>query len=616
MIIFDFDEYSKNLKTGAEIIVKKAGADADVKISVKKSERLFISNGEAGGCIEYITSASFFRMLTLFLKEYKKKSTFTYEEKLNFDKCGPMLDMSRNAVLKVEKVKEYIEYIAMMGLNRFVLYLEDIYELENYPYFGYMRGRYTKEELKEIDKYAELFGIEVFPAIQTLGHMERYMHWDEAFPVRDTMNCVLVEEEKTYELIECMIKNMSECFSSRKIHVGMDEAHDFGLGRYLKLNGYKDRFEIMLKHLKRVNDIANKYGMSISIWSDMFFRLTSEDGSYNSDNAERYERIKALIPDGVTLVYWSYNQESGEVYDEMLKIHSRMCDNISFAGGIASYFGFTCDTLNSYRITQTALNVCKQNNIKDIYATVWDDNGGECDLFMSLCGVQLYAENMYGDTDLEAKAKENFEFITGASFGAFMDMSQFHNIFDGRKYEHYWLRYNGKRLLYQDILLGLCDEYLKKEPMSGHYRYYAEKMNEYITGENDWNKYYRYVHTLFEVLAQKCEIAENLKKAYLNKDYAYLKDVSENKLNILYKNVEALKKQALEIWYTNNKPFGGEVIDVRLSGLLGRIETAKSRISDFTDGKIEKIEELETEKLPFTTYYSSNYSNMLTAGIM
>ena len=68
-----------------------------------------------------------------------------------------------------------------------------------------MRGRYTKEELKEIDSYASGFGIEVFPAIQTLGHMERYMHWDEAFPVRDTMHCLLVGEQKTYELIENMM---------------------------------------------------------------------------------------------------------------------------------------------------------------------------------------------------------------------------------------------------------------------------------------------------------------------------------------------------------------------------------------------------------------------------
>lgn len=87
-----------------------------------------------------------------------------------------MLDMSRNAVVKVEKLKEYIDYTAMMGLNTVTLYLENLYEMPDYPYFGYMCGRYTKEELKAIDDYAYKYGIEVYPVIQTLEHLERYLH--------------------------------------------------------------------------------------------------------------------------------------------------------------------------------------------------------------------------------------------------------------------------------------------------------------------------------------------------------------------------------------------------------------------------------------------------------
>ena len=37
-----------------------------------------------------------------------------------------------------------------MGLNSMMLYTEDTYTVDNYPYFGYLRGRYSKEELKEI----------------------------------------------------------------------------------------------------------------------------------------------------------------------------------------------------------------------------------------------------------------------------------------------------------------------------------------------------------------------------------------------------------------------------------------------------------------------------------
>ena len=35
-----------------------------------------------------------------------------------------------------------------------MLYTEDTYEVDNEPYFGYMRGRYSADELRELDDYA------------------------------------------------------------------------------------------------------------------------------------------------------------------------------------------------------------------------------------------------------------------------------------------------------------------------------------------------------------------------------------------------------------------------------------------------------------------------------
>ena len=54
-----------------------------------------------------------------------------------------MIDCSRNGVMKPEKVKEFALLIKNMGYNALMLYTEDTYEVENEPYFGYMRGRYT-----------------------------------------------------------------------------------------------------------------------------------------------------------------------------------------------------------------------------------------------------------------------------------------------------------------------------------------------------------------------------------------------------------------------------------------------------------------------------------------
>ena len=63
-------------------------------------------------------------------------------------KFGVMLDCSRNAVLNVETVKKHIDNLNKMGFNMLMLYTEDTYEVNNEKMFGYLRGKYIKEEVK------------------------------------------------------------------------------------------------------------------------------------------------------------------------------------------------------------------------------------------------------------------------------------------------------------------------------------------------------------------------------------------------------------------------------------------------------------------------------------
>ena len=88
--------------------------------------------------------------------------------------------------MKVDTVKLLLRKIALMGLNTFMLYTEDTYEVEEYLYFGYMRGRYTKDEIRELDKYALALGIELIPCIQMLGHLATHLIWAASSEYKDT----------------------------------------------------------------------------------------------------------------------------------------------------------------------------------------------------------------------------------------------------------------------------------------------------------------------------------------------------------------------------------------------------------------------------------------------
>ena len=179
---------------------------------------------------------------------------------------GVMLDCSRGAVYSVPALKKYIDVLARMGYGSLQLYTEDTYTVEGEPYFGYLRGRYSEEEIRELDAYAKRKGIELIPCIQTLAHLGGPLRWSAYDECRDIGDILLAGEDCTYELIENMFRACAKCFTSRNINVGMDEAHLVGLGQYLDKHGYRNRFEILSEHIARVAEIAAKYGFKPMMW--------------------------------------------------------------------------------------------------------------------------------------------------------------------------------------------------------------------------------------------------------------------------------------------------------------------------------------------------------------
>lgn len=191
------------------------------------------------------------------------------KESAQFETSGAMFDCSRGAVFKLDTVLSLLRQMALYGLNTLQLYTEDTYKLSSEPFFGYGRGGYTDSELTEIDNYAFNLGIEVFPCIQTLGHLGQILQWPQFYSVKDTSEVILADFDGTYELVEKMMLTVSSSFRSRRIHLGMDEANGIGQGRYKQhhLEQKKD-IHIFMNHLRKIQNLCNKHGLNSLIWSD------------------------------------------------------------------------------------------------------------------------------------------------------------------------------------------------------------------------------------------------------------------------------------------------------------------------------------------------------------
>ena len=371
---------------------------------------------------------------------------------------GVMLDMSRNAVMKTEQVKKYADTIKKLGYNMILLYTEDTYEVDGEPYFGYLRGRYTKDELKEMVNYCDSIGVELIPCIQTLAHLNQIFYWQPYQQICDLGDILLVEEDRTYQLIENMFKTLRECYTSDIIHIGMDEAHMLGLGRYRDKHGEKNRFEILHKHLEKVIEIAKKYNFKPIMWSDMFFRLANNGTYFLEAPSPVTENLAVNCPDGVEQVYWDYYSNRKGRYDTMLDAHAQFKGELWFGGGAWSWNGFGAGNALTIENMTPAITSCKERNVDNIFMTMWGDNGKECS-FWSLLPSLFAVRKIYdGVTDMDIIKKEFKERI-GEDYDNMMLLDLPVTKPDGKIIDNSACKF----YLYNDAFLGFLDPTLTKD---------------------------------------------------------------------------------------------------------------------------------------------------------
>lgn len=514
------------------------------------------------------------------------------EESCSFTELGYMADCSRNAVLRVESIKELIRTLSMMGYHFLGLYIEDTIRVEGEPYTGYMRGAYSKEEIREAVAYGEIFGMEIRPYVQTLAHfnqLTRYPHY-QAFI--DTADILLAEDERTYAFLDRYLDSVAAAFSSKRINIGMDEAHMIGLGKYLDIHGYQDRIGIMQRHLGRVLEICRKYGLQPQMWSDMFFRLSQGGDYYAAEGTRAAGNAKIEIPDGVELIYWDYYSTDEAHYAKMLDSHFAMTGNISFAGGAWKWSGFTPNNHYSIAIGKAALSACKKKGISSVVITGWGDNGAEASQFSTLPTLFADANEAYDD----ALQEEAFRTLTGISWEDYL-LSDIANP-DAEKPGV--LNNASKFLFYNDPFTGTFDS-VASSLKENYYKEVVETLDAALirSQESRFSQVLRTQDGLCQALTMKADLGIRLRKAYQAGDKETLRLIGEMEIPELAVQLDAFYHAFKEQWYKENKTFGFDVQSIRIGGLRQRLIEVGESLRNYVNGVTDRIEELEEPLLPF-----------------
>lgn len=499
--------------------------------------------------------------------------------------CGMMLDMSRGGVMTVEAVKGMIDAHAALGLNLMMLYTEDTYTVPEAPYLGYLRGRYTEKELREMDDYAAESGVELVPCVQTLAHLEQFLQWDVNRDIKDNDCVLMIDEPKTYAWIRAALTALRRCFRTNRIHIGMDEAHGVGLGEYYQKHGAVNRFELLNRHLNRVVDICKELGFKPIMWSDMFYRLGSKNNDYYDTDAVVPESAIAQIPD-VALCYWDYYHTDEQFYAGMLEGHRKMGKEVVFAGGIWTWSGILPHVRKTNATMYPALRACLKAGIGTVLATSWGDDGCETDYRLALNQLPIYSEHVWlGEDCTRAEVERMGERLTGLSEACFNAMGAFYADDDDRR--------PGKGLFYCDPLYPLTEGLWD---LTG-YREGLEEGIKTLERHLDDSRC-EYAWLAMRIALEKLNWVNELRPAYMRGDKAVVLTMTNEKLPAMRELYVKMMSVWREQWESGRKRNGWETICARLGAVIARLDDVQRILLRWADGAIECVEELDETPLP------------------
>lgn len=574
---FNIEKLNDNLK----IILEKLSKEYNFEISkdgiVLEFEKIYSNNVvsklyENKLNIKADDVPRFLRAFSEFLKTGREINT-----KYNLKKMGVMIDNSRNGITNVEYTKHIIEKLAFMGHNTLYLYLEDTYKLENQPYFGYMRGGYTREELKEIDDYANLYGIEVVPCIQTLAHLNQFLYWEHiAEKYADIDDILCVGDSEVLKLIEEMLTFFKTTLRSKRIHLGMDEAYNLGRGKYADINGFEKKTNIMMRHLNDMINLCEKLDLEPIIWDDMFFS--------NYSKVLKDENIK--IPDKISLMYWDYYNSNENHYIEKFEKRKQISDKVMFAGGAWKWIGYTPHHSKTEKTMKASLNASIKSEIEEYLITSWADDGSESPQENMLFGCVLGANYNYNINDIN----KDYIFYLGVEYEDLKCVEDLDFIKNTDKDQT-----PSKYILYDDLIQSKFFYHYDKVKIDIRKEYY-EMYKRYRELENKYkdNKYYSMYFSFYKTYAKLLSIKSNLAKD-IREDYLKDEKLKENRQRIMDIKEELQKfiKKRKRIWVYENKRQGLEVLEYRIGAMIYRLD---SILEDY--GINKDFMKLYEEKLP------------------
>ena len=406
--------------------------------TLENREQYIIDVGRKGVVIRGATrGAVFYGVVTLeqllmgdvCLTSQKKIRGVRINDRPRFGYRAFMLDPARN-FLPVESVKFFIDIMSKFKYNVLQLHLTDdqgwrVY-IEKYPRLA-SKKHYTKEELKEIIRYAEQRNITVVPELDIPGHTSAMLSVFPEFKcvnrdsvpivVGKTVNMMLcASADGVYSVLDNIIKEVAEIFPSEYIHLGGDEAavaENWAKCRrcagLMKKMGYSKPAQLMIPFFGQVMESVRRAGKKTILWCEL-------DNIYLPVTDYLFPYPKETV-----LVSWR-----GGLTPKCLEFTRRYGNSVIMAPGEYAYLDYPqyvgdFPEFNNWGMPVTTLETCYrfdpgygqpqegQEHVMGIMATLWGEAIKDINRATYMAYPRGLALAEAGWTEMENRSWESFK---------------------------------------------------------------------------------------------------------------------------------------------------------------------------------------------------------------
>ncbi|MFQ5865739.1 MAG: glycoside hydrolase family 20 zincin-like fold domain-containing protein [bacterium] len=181
-------------------------------------------------------------------------------------------DMSQGQIPKFEYFKKIVRFLGQYKMNTYMLYVNDMFQFEHHPKIAEGQGALTKSEVVELEAFANKYHVQIIPVFDAFAGMENILLLPEyrflaEFPGAASL---APAKEETYQLLDELIFEISEAFSSPYLHIGGHGVRHLGGGQDSKnLVQNNDLAVVYARHYKRVSEIVRNYNKQVMMLGDM-----------------------------------------------------------------------------------------------------------------------------------------------------------------------------------------------------------------------------------------------------------------------------------------------------------------------------------------------------------